>query len=323
MPSRDPLPPEWVCLEGKVDYVVRRTATEYSSSCPACGDLGHTGRDWPDRCRLFIDNQHPRLFCRRCGLIGFPDEFDGTPPTHEELERWRQDRIRQEEARKRSAERALEHLRNEELWRKYHENLDEKARLFWQRRGIENWAIDWWQLGYCYDREFYSNGTPFRTDAAVIPIFGLNWEPRQVKVRLDWCPSGDKYRYLYPGVGQPLYLTNPEFPPAGNVIAIEGELKAAVTYLRYADEQANIVGLPGKHPSAEIVNTLSQCDRVTLVADPDAKREMVRLANKIGVKKCWLLSCPEKIDDAILKYEWSKNDVRRLIAGATRLADYL
>ena len=74
MPREHPLPPHWAVLAGKVDYVQRVSNTEYSSSCPQCGGTPHPNGELPDRCRLFVD-EHPTLFCRKCGLVAYPDQF--------------------------------------------------------------------------------------------------------------------------------------------------------------------------------------------------------------------------------------------------------
>ena len=317
MPSRVPLPPEWACLEGKVDFVQRVSATELSASCPQCGSEGHNGRDWPDRLRIFGSE---RVWCRRCGYFAFRDQLDGGGGNHspEEIERFRQERIAEQEQRKRSAERALEHLRNDALWLKYHQLTDSAGKKHWCLRGIpEEWQQHW-LLGYV-DYDLFWNGTTYYSPAESIPIFDHQWAALNIKMRLDRPPDGaGRYRYVYPNLPQHLYLTEPG--RMGEVVVAEGEVKAMNVHLVSG---VHTVGLPGKQPGEDIVAQLREYDKITLLADPDAKRAMVKLANKVGVKKCHFLLCPEKIDDAIIKYKWQKKDVLRVLKGALRMADYV
>jgi hypothetical protein len=166
-----PLPPQWACLQGRVHYVQQHTPTEWSSTCPECGGDVHPSGEWPDRCRLFAD-EHPTLFCRRCGLVAYPDQYGDknyTPPTPQELERFRRERIAAEEARKRSAERALALLQDQRLWERYYLQAGKTGREYWERRGIPGCWQDFWQLGYIEQREFYVDGAPYFTATPQIP----------------------------------------------------------------------------------------------------------------------------------------------------------
>jgi hypothetical protein len=323
MSRASPLPPEWNCLEGRVQYVQRHNDHLYSSSCVDCGGEPHHDGEWPDRFRLLSDGGKYRAFCRQCGVFYWRDELGGpstTKYTHEELEAERQRRIAEQEARKQSAERQLQHLKDDALWRKYYERLDEPGRQHWEQRGVPRDWQDYWKLGYV-DYEVYWRGQPYRTPAESIPIFGKGWTPQNLKMRLTNPPQGSgRYRYHYKDLPTMLYLTEPDRAQEGKVIVAEGEVKAMTTRI-YGD--VHTVGLPGKKVSDEIMRDLGQYDRLILVADPDAKKDMIRLANKVGVAKCWLLHCPEKIDDAILQYGWGKWDVQRVLSGAIRLADWL
>lgn len=322
MPHEDPLPPVWSCLQGKVHFVRQVTAKEYSCSCPRCGDSGHVGSDFPDRCRLFCDD-HPTLFCRKCGLIGFPDQFGGNDypkPSPAEMEQWRQKQVAAEEARKRSAERALTHLRSSHLWEQYHASLDDVARLYWQQRGIPNDWQDFWKLGVNYEYRTGDRVTP----SVTIPLFDHDWRILNIKHRLLEPPANTgKYRYEVSGQGQPMFLTNPTVPLSGHAIAIEGEIKAAVTYIRMGDKAACIVGLPGKHPSPEIVAQLAACERVTLVLDPGSEKDVIKLAKEIGVGKCRAVICPQKIDDGILAAKLTPREIKSMLRSATVLSAFV
>jgi hypothetical protein len=94
MPREAPLPPQWACLEGRVRYVQRHSAVEYSSSCPQCGGDVHKDKSWPDRFRLFIDGK-PRAWCRQCGLRAFPDQFGADSVWDKDAEKYRQPPVKQ------------------------------------------------------------------------------------------------------------------------------------------------------------------------------------------------------------------------------------
>jgi len=317
------LPPQWACLTGKVLFVQQHTPTEWSSTCPECGGAVHPSGEWPDRCRLFAD-EHPTLFCRRCGLVAYPDQYGDknyTPPTPQELERFRQERIAAEEARKRSAERALALLQDQRLWERYYLQAGKTGREYWERRGIPGCWQDFWQLGYIEQREFYIDGAPYYTATATIPLFAQGAEVVNIKHRLIDPPrqGKDKYRYEISGQPAPMFLCDPDKPVAGHVVAVEGEIKAAVTFARLDDPNVTMVGLPGVTPPPGVVSQLSQAERVTLVTDPGSQAETWRLCKQVGLSKTRVLIPPVKVDDMILASRLSRQDVASLLSQAKPL----
>lgn len=321
------LPPEWACLTGRVRYVQQHSPTEFSSSCPKCGGDVHPDGAWPDRCRLFAD-EHPTLFCRRCGLVGFPDQYGDnayTPPSAQELERFRLERIAVEEARKRSAERALAMLQDQRLWERYYSQAGETGRAYWRRRGIADCWQDVWMLGYIEQREFYVDSAPYYTSTATIPLFAQGGDVVNVKHRLIEPPhhGKDKYRYEIAGQPAPMFLCDPDATLTGHVIAIEGEIKAAVTFAVLDDSKVTMVGLPGVNPSPEIISQLSQAERVTFILDPGTDRQVISLAKQIGVKKCWRIPMQRKIDDSLIEIKATSYDVKRLLQTATPIWAYV
>jgi len=316
-----PLPPEWQCLEGKVNYVQRVSSKEVSCSCPTCGGSVHQSGELPDRCRLFIDD-HPTLFCRRCGLVAYPDQFgDGhwTPPTPQELETFRQKREESEAARLRSAERALAHLRDTKLWEQYAEMSGERGRQWWEAQGIPYPFQVIWSLGFDYDLARWGCAS------ATIPLFNQAGECLNVKHRL-LDESKGKYRYNVVGQNAPLFLCEPEADMGGHIVAAEGEKKAMVAYITLDDPHACIVGLPGLSPSQSIIDTLSKAERVTLILDPDSDvpgadgwSPAGRLVKSIGRRSTSLLIPPGKIDDGLLASRSDRWDMRRLLRQAVEM----
>jgi len=310
------LPPEWRCLEGKVRYVVQHSPREYSCSCVKCGGDVHADGDWPDRCRLFVD-AHPTLWCRRCGLVAFPNSFGDdkyAKPTPQELEKWRTERVQAEQDRKRSAERALEGLRSSKVWQHYHDQIGREGRAYWTNRGIPESLQNYWKLGWIDEYILNCHDETYLTQSATIPIFGLGWQPVNVKHRLLQAPdNAGKYRYEIHGQPQPSFICNPDISLDGLVYAIEGEIKGMVVWLTLADRDVHMVGLPGCTPSSEAVSQLQQAERVVLVLDPGAEDAARKLAIAIGVKRCRILIPPMKIDDAILAIKPTKQELGRLL----------
>ncbi len=316
------LPGAFGSLAGQLRYVRQVSPEEYSSECPRCGGEPHPNGEWPDRFRLFLDGS-PRVWCRRCGYFAFVDQLEGgKPPDPAELERWRREQIRREEERKRSAELALKHLRDEERWRRYHEALSERARAWWLRRGISPSMQDWWELGWCEDFTLVHRGQAHRVQTATIPIFGYGWEPQNVKHRLIDPPEGvQKYRYELYGQPQPLFLCDPERKVEGRVIAVEGEIKAMVTFmaLEGGKDLDAVVGLPGVTPGPAVQQALENAEQIVLVLDPGSEAQGRQACEKLGVKRTRLLVCPMKIDDAILANGWGAREVKALLRQARRV----
>lgn len=322
MPREAPLPPAWQCLEGRVRFVQRHSAKEYSCTCPRCGGEEHEGGEWPDRFRLFLDGK-PRAWCRRCNLVAFPDSFERNSafgrPSAEQMDKWRREQIIKEEARKRSAERALAHLRDEKLWERYFAESGEVGRAYWLKRGIPQAWQDWWKLGWCSDFTVWNDGTEYHTASATIPLFDPHWQPLNVKHRLIRPPhENDKYRYELTGQGaSTLFLADPEASLLGPVVAIEGEVKSMVVKATLDDTTTTVVGLPGLTPGPEIIKTLSAAESVLLVLDPGSQVQARRLANEVGRQKTRILVCSTKIDDAIVSMGGTRYDVQQWLSQAT------
>ncbi len=311
------LPPVWAYLQGSLHYVQHVSPTEYSAACPECGGTVHPDGTWPDRLRIFCDAK-PLMWCRRCGMMRFPDQAGARPADREAIEKWRHEMLAREEGRRRSAEQALHNLRKTEVWRRYHEGLDSWARAYWRGRGIPDEWQDRWALGWAPHYPLRGPDGRLRdTTAATIPLFDTTGSVLNVKLRLiDPPPSAGRYRYLIPAQPHPMFLANPQAGLNGHVIAIEGEIKAAVTYIALAQDDMAVVGLPGSNPGQHVIDTLAAASQVTLVMDPDAAEQATQLAAQTGLSKTRVLVLPEKIDDIIIASKPSPAMVRRWLAQA-------
>lgn len=311
-----PLPPEFIGLQGQVNYVQQKARTEWTSSCPECGGEPHANGEWPDRFGMFFGKKIC-AWCRRCSFSWFPDMGENyDPPSAEELETFRQKREESEQARLRSAQRALDNLRDTKLWEKYADMSGEQGRAWWERRGVPYPFQVIWQLGFDYDL------TRWGCASATIPLFDSDGQCLNVKHRLEDDSKG-RYRYNITGQDAPLWLADSEADMSGHVVAVEGECKGMVVSITLDDPTTTIVGLPGLSPSKSVTDTLAQAERVTLVLDPgsdmpgaDGWSPAGKLVTAIGRRKTWVLVTTAKIDDSLLAIEADRWDVKRLLTQA-------
>jgi hypothetical protein len=237
------------------------------------------------------------------------------------LDTWRKEQAQREEERARSAARALAGLRDEQRWQVYHDALDSKSRQWWQKRGIPSSYVDYWRLGWRADMSVFKDGQSYSTPSATIPLFAQGGDAVNIKHRLVSPPPGiGKYRYELTGQPQPLFYADPDKPLLGEVVAIEGEIKAMVTFVTMNGPAVAVVGMPGNTPSPEIVALLKQAERLTLVMDPGAQAQALALARQFDSKHVRLLVTSEKIDDVILNTRATSNDVARWLKEARSVA---
>jgi hypothetical protein len=300
------LPPVFAQYASLVHDVYQVSAVEWSSSCPKCGGEMHQDGSAPDRCRWFMKGK-PVGWCRVCGGLHWPDKApDYKPPTPAEMLTWKREREESEEARKRSAEKALEHLRSCRLWEQYHDLMDAQGQAWWRGRGIPDSWQAYWLLGWDHDISRW--GTP----SATIPLFDRERQCLNLKHRLiSPKQPHDKYRYNLAGQAQPPFLCLPESSTYERAVVVEGEIKSMVVFIALDSIATDVIGLPGTNPSPEIVAELAKYAGVTLVMDPGAQPQASKLATAIGRQKTRVLIPPAKIDDAILAMQQDGYDVAR------------
>jgi hypothetical protein len=297
-----------------VHYVRQVTNVEFCSSCPECGGSVHDDGEWPDRMRWRTDGK-PRGFCRRCGTIFWPDDNYVFDPAVEA--KWQKEQTERELARKRSAERALKNLEDNRIFEQYHKQLDATRRRIWRDRGIPDSLQDFWMLGYCKQRSFWSDGQEFHSDTITIPIFGPQWAPLNIKHRLlQPAKENDKYRPEFSGFPQPLMLTDPDADLDGAMVAVEGEIKSCVVAITLGTALGTVVGMPGMTPGKHITDQLAKAERLTIIVDPGGRRAAWEICKAVDPKKCHVLVPTErmgKIDDYIIKYAPTSDELRWMI----------
>ena len=298
------LPVQFQALSSKVHYVRRKTANEYSSSCPKCGGVVHQDGSPPDRFVMWIVSKHglPLGFCRACGYIWTPK--NERPPSREEFEQWRRQQIAIETQRKEEAERAIALLRSEKIWEFYHNNQGEYGAEFWLGRGINQQWQEHWKLGMYGN---YHLAPDYSSPAATIPIWQEDGEVSNVKLRVvKPRDNTERYRSLYKTGQANLFFALPATDT--KCLVVEGEIKAMVCAM-YTSSDMQIIGLPSKTPEKAALTALDKYGAVVVALDPDARIEDKQGVNAerelidfLGKKRCSYIHLPGKLDDLILKH---------------------
>jgi hypothetical protein len=313
--------------EINVQYIHKINNSEYASSCPQCGGTMHRNGEKPDRFRIWFNSKTTggvMGWCRQCGYTWFPKGQNVDPAKHQE---WINERRNQELQKKEKVEHAIGLLQQEQVWLKYHENLNEDRRYFYYDRKIEDYWIEYWLLGYNLEKVIWNGHAEYKTPTLTIPVF----EPetrRVITIRhrlLQPQDQSDKYRPEFGGLPASLYFTDLDKKPKNKVIIVEGEFKAMTTYITLDDPNMFVVGLPGKSPNLEMLQVLDECEVVYLLLDPDAfvkqKNDQItpirRLVDHFK-EKSRVISLPYKVDDMISNGMIEKQDLKQLINTARK-----
>lgn len=308
----DNLPAEFQGLTTKVSYVQRVGSTEWSSSCPNCGGVPHKHGGFPDRFRMWT-NAHGKNkimgWCRQCSYVWFPS--GDSAPSPEEFEKWRKQRIEEEEQRRREAEQAIKLLKSQKIWEFYHKELSAWAFEILNEWGICKENADFWKLGLIKDYVVYPD--KYHSPAISIPVWDFNGEVRNVKVRIlnPQSPS-DRYRALYKVGWDAPFVARPDIKSKDACLVVEGEKKAMVAAAVKQDIQ--VVGIPTKTPSPGSLRELDDFKTIYLCLDPDARQEkngmspQKRMIDILGKERVKPIDLFGKLDDLILKHDLSLED---------------
>ena len=216
------------------------------------------------------------------------------------------------------ANKAIEELRRARKWIEDHDNMTDTARDKWEMRGIPECWQDYWWLGYRENFSYSHAGNWYTSPSLTIPIFQCkDTEPRQVRHRiLSPIDPQDKYRPERAGIEAMPFLCDrdAQLDAFDRVIVVEGEIKAAVTYLTLDRPKWQVVGIPGKQSWSKLADELKDRKDTVIMLDPDAKADAVRMARSIGGAK--VVDLPEKIDDMIIKYGLKRNWIEVIFSNA-------
>ena len=227
------------------------------------------------------------------------------------IERELQEKIEQ-------AQKVVEELRRARRWIEYHDNMTQDAVRMWEYRGVpQDWQNYWW-LGYRENFNYSYGGNFYTSPSLTIPIFEIHGnEPSQIKHRLiSPIDNHNKYRLERAGIEALPFLGDRDLPieAANRVIVVEGEIKAAVTFLTLDHVLWQVIGIPGKQSWGKLSAELQGRNDTIIMLDPDAKVDAVKMARSIGGAK--VVDLPGKIDDMIIDMDLDKTWLERVFQSA-------
>ncbi len=306
----DNLPAEFEPIANTVNYVHRKSANEFSGSCPQCGGEVHKSGEYPDRFVMFRVSKYGFSlgFCRKCGYRWTPK---GKNPSKEQIEQWRIEQIEVEKARIESARRSIELLQNDKVWQKFYSQNNEWSKQMFREWGIADSWIEYLQLGLMPDYLVKHGDSQYHSPAATIPVWNVGGVVQNIKLRiLNPKDGNDRYRNFYAMGSSFLFVPLYDLPLTGAGIIVEGEKKAIVLEQTLNNPNFRVVGIQSKTPSPEIFGQLKDLDPVYIFLDPDAsertskeKESAVEYVTRlVGKERARIVNCPTKVDDGIVQH---------------------
>lgn len=323
-----PLHPDLQRKWGHLPYLRYRGNNEWSSACPVCGESGHIGNDDPDRFRLFgpEPGSNARAWCRNCRHFEWADEDleDHSTPSPEAIAAAKAERERLAALERKRMRSKIEAIRESAYWKGWHDAMTEQQRDIWNGRGICDYLIDYYSLGYRTDYTCIYDGDEWHTPALTIPHYEVGWDLANIQYRLQNVPpSGGKYRQTS-GLPAAMFRTEPEDDLAGAVLIVEGAIKSIVLYQHlgrhFLGHEFHIIGIPSKMPSGRMLDSMGDAEPIYLALDPDAygaNGEAARVGRKLG-DRVRFVHFPEKPDDLIVEYGLTGDDLKKYLRRATR-----
>jgi hypothetical protein len=182
--------------------------------------------------------------------------------------------------------------------------------MIWNYRGLNDFFIDWWKLGY-------SQSSCWNSPTITMPIWGHDWEVTNIKHRLLEPNGKGKYRYETSGIPASAFFCDPD-RTSGPLFLAEGEIKAMVTFQTLDTPTIQVAGLPSKLPSGNQLDSLKDYDPIYLCPDPDAFRDasVGRICDMLGRERVRVVQLPDKIDDLINAKLIDKSGLRRYVRHA-------
>lgn len=312
-----PLPPELVSLEGKVSFVQQVNANEYHMSCPSCGLQPHHSDSHPsDRFIVWIESRlsgKPFGMCRTCGWKWSSDKQDAVWTDEEKAAfaaKRRELNQREEERIRQYAESVV---MKQKVYLRYFDTMQNSqfGKQWLKERGFtsDEWN-KFWRLGIFEDYKCRGYMSTYYSPAITIPIVGASGVVEQVKLRVaDAHHPNDRYRNIYKTNAQHLFFPKRENEIKNKVLIVEGELKSCtVAQKTKLPEDVQIIGSQGKGIGSRLVYALEKSEVIYLCLDPDAyepnikgETTIMQAARRFGLERVRIISCRQKVDDAILQ----------------------
>lgn len=300
---------------------------EWSGPCPFCYGT--------DRFSVQPNSGEGRWLCRHCtdgkwrdviefierrDNIGFLDACkllfgDNVAMSidQDDLKRIRREREEQDQARIEQELDRQELVRGglADAWKPFYENLinqPDRIRL-WGDRGLSTEFIEYYKVGYCPNREFYS---PFVFESATLTI--PTWRGGECiglvhRLLMD-DPPGGKYRPHVAGAGKPIFFGDVhQKSGVGDVLLLEGEIKTMVTFSHIWRKDPcqphpiyglNLAGIAGKSFKQSWTRHFENSNHIYILLDPDASGASYKIAGLLGRDRCSIAHLPAKIDDMLI-----------------------
>ena len=322
-----PLHPDLKAAWGHLPYIAYQGGGEWSAACPWCGTAGHDpGTGDPDRFRMFAPEpgRNARAWCRSCKEFAWADANaeDYTTPSPEAIEAARLERERLAEQELERTKAKLRAIQASPMWKEWHDEMAEQERGVWRGRGICDYLIDYYSLGYRTDYTLTWDGSQWRTPALTIPHYAAGWKLANIQYRLQKVPPGaGKYRQTA-GLPAAMFRTEPESGLSGPVLVVEGAIKSIVLYQhlgrQFLGMEFHIVGIPSKTPSGAMLEQLAEAEPVYLGLDPDAYADgsAAHVGRKLG-NRVRYVQFPDKPDDLIVQWGLTGDDLKKYLRQAT------
>ena len=318
MPNFIPLPPELSGLEGRVQWVQQVNPNEYHMSCPNCGVQPHHSDSHPSN-RFIVwmesrSNGKPFGMCvRHCGYKWTPEKSDAIWTEEEKAafaSKRRELNQREEERIRRYAESVV--MKQKVYVNYFHKMQNSQyGQNYLKQRGFtsDKWN-EYFGFGIFEDYKCRGKLDTYYSPAITFPIVGLGNVIEQVKLRVTEAHhKDDRFRNLYKTNAQHPYFPLKDTTIKNKVAVFEGEFKSCMVAMRgKLPEDVQIIATQGKGVGSRMQYMLEKAEVIYVCLDPDAyepndkgETSIMQTAKRFGYDRTRIITCKQKVDDAILK----------------------
>lgn len=333
----------------QIDTHLHGGPLEYSGACPRCGgsDRFHVHREKGWFCRQCAgDHWHDAIdyimwrdrvdFIEAYKRLGGSSQMTQTERDALRFEREQREAEQRQQRQAKQAERLLE-LQQDSPHITYWQMMNDAERDLWHKRGLSDLWIDYFKVGYSPAHTFAHDGEPFTAPSLTIPSYHVpepQADPQCVylihRLLMD-NPPGGKYRPHLSGLSRPLFRCDLyDTVIVGEVLLIEGEIKAMVTWAHLQDHvnrahpqnitgRMSIIGTTTKNINPAQLEELAGASLIWICLDPDARDEAAKTARALGADRCRIIDLPGKIDDMLNEGALNIERLGALMHGARRV----
>lgn len=292
--TADP-PPQLYQLGLAADKFKRADSKSWRGPCPRCGG--------ERRLLVFTDHPFPKwhCVCDNCGMKAWADQLNHAlrqPVSDEQRSEWARQQAAEQERREAYRRERLAEFSNADLLAELHRRLTDEHRRQWEAWGVPADWQDYLQIGFHPHKTYIGqDGATHHSPAFTIPYFHLGFEFKTLQYRLSDPALSDRYRFTH-GLGTAYYMTTPSDPIGDQVLICEGAKKAMVAAV-YRPDGLTVLAVPSKSDFGGVVEAVRDCERVTVLLDPDADLQAWKLCKAIGPAARQAV-LPHKLDDVLV-----------------------